>query len=73
MKKYALIGGLGFVGSRLKNTSSYVFEVLDRRDQNEAYIDINIKSTFSGFNKYSGIVLLAAEHKDDVSPASDLS
>lgn len=70
MKKYALIGGLGFVGSRLTNTGRYLFEVLDCRGEGEEYVDINNKLTFSDFHKYSGVVLLAAEHRDDVSPVS---
>ena len=65
-----LIGGAGFVGSHLKSELKD-FIVLDKKLSNQNYVDITKPKTL--YNKLNGIdsvVLLAAEHRDDVSPIS---
>lgn len=65
-----LIGGAGFVGSRLKTELSNSV-VLDKRLDGNNYADITLPHTFvSKLNSSDSIVLLAAEHRDDVSPVS---
>ena len=65
-----IIGGKGFIGSRLLTVLENSF-ALDKRLEGEGYCDITIPSSLSSniFNT-SHIVLLAAEHRDDVSPVS---
>lgn len=65
-----LIGGAGFVGSTLQK-ELMSFKVLDKRLEGAEYCDITKPETIE--NRISGddkIVLLAAEHRDDVSPIS---
>jgi GlcNAc-P-P-Und epimerase len=65
-----LIGGAGFVGSRLTSTLRNSI-VLDVKLVGDNFIDITNKKTFNDkIDVHSKIVLLAAEHRDDVSPAS---
>jgi GlcNAc-P-P-Und epimerase len=65
-----LIGGAGFVGSRLQQELSEV-KILDKRLDLLEFVDItDPKTIHSKFNANDNIVLLAAEHKDDVSPVS---
>ena len=66
-----IIGGSGFVGSRLKMGLND-FKILDKRLSNSrGYVDITISSTLNGlFTRKDSIVLLAAEHRDDISPVS---
>ena len=66
-----IIGGSGFVGSRLK-IGLNDFKILDKRlSKSRGYVDITIPTTLSGsFTGKDSIVLLAAEHRDDVSPVS---
>ena len=69
-EEFVLIGGAGFVGSQLSLVlkSSKIFDI---RRENEGYCDITKKSTLnSKLNKASKIILLAAEHRDDVTPVS---
>ena len=65
-----IIGGKGVIGSRLLTVMEKSF-ALDKRLEGEGYCDITIPSSLSSniFNT-SHIVLLAAEHRDDVSPVS---
>ena len=67
---YKVIGGAGFVGSRLKSElSNYI--VLDKRLNAKRYVDITIPSTLkSKFTEKDAIILLAAEHRDDIYPTS---
>jgi len=65
-----LIGGAGFVGSTLQK-ELMSFKVLDKRLEAVEYCDITKPETIE--NRIScddKIVLLAAEHRDDVSPIS---
>jgi nucleoside-diphosphate-sugar epimerase len=66
-----VIGGMGFVGSNLLMRQQGHFEVVDLKGRDGAYLDIrNSRSFESKFHKADSIVLLAAEHRDDVSPVS---
>jgi nucleoside-diphosphate-sugar epimerase len=65
-----LIGGKGFLGSRLNTTISGC-RVLDLKGEGLEYCDIRNPSTLvTNFNSADTVVLLAAEHRDDVSPIS---
>ena len=63
-----IIGGAGFVGSRLRKEYQDTV-VLDIANRGKEYCDIrSIESLHSRFQTYDSIVLLAAEHRDDISP-----
>lgn len=65
-----IIGGAGFVGSRLKQELNK-FKILDKRLESDEFTDITKKETIaSKLSEKDSIVLLAAEHRDDVSPVS---
>ena len=65
-----IIGGKGFVGTRLKDLISEA-RVLDKRLNTAGYCDITKIDTLKGIiDKSDTIILLAAEHRDDVSPIS---
>ena len=65
-----VIGGAGFVGSALYQELSNSF-VLDKRLDEKAFVDITKINTLKGkIQSKDSIVLLAAEHRDDVSPIS---
>jgi GlcNAc-P-P-Und epimerase len=65
-----LIGGAGFVGSRLQLELSNSL-VLDKRLHTNNFADIRLPNTLTAkFNTSDSIILLAAEHRDDVSPVS---
>ena len=66
-----IIGGAGFVGSQLASELSE-YAILDKKLKNDqGYIDITIQDTLKFiFGADDSIVLLAAEHRDDVSPIS---
>ena len=67
---YILIGGAGFVGSRLREVlpDSIVYDVTSSGNN---YCDITNVETFSfPLGCDDTVVLLAAEHRDDVSPRS---
>ena len=69
----ALIGGAGFVGTRLASVfaaSDTSFKILDKTLKNYSYIDITKPDTFSNLSNITTVVNLAAEHRDDVSPKS---
>jgi len=66
-----LIGGAGFVGSRLK-TALIDSVILDKvLTSGEGYVDITKRDTLrTTITESDSIVLLAAEHRDDITPAS---
>jgi nucleoside-diphosphate-sugar epimerase len=65
-----LIGGAGFVGSRLESELSNCI-VLDKKLDGSSFTDITIPRTLiSKLNLSDSIILLAAEHRDDISPVS---
>lgn len=71
MVRIAIIGGSGFVGSRLSSVIRDV-KIFDKRIvSDDGYMDITIKATFrEALYAVDSVVLLAAEHRDDVSPVS---
>ena len=68
---YWIIGGAGFLGSRLVENLKH-FKVLDKvLSEGEEFADITRQETLKNRIKIGdSIVLLAAEHRDDVSPVS---
>ena len=65
-----IIGGAGFVGSRLKQELNRV-QILDNRLESIEFADITKPQTLlSKLSLDDRIILLAAEHRDDVSPVS---
>jgi GlcNAc-P-P-Und epimerase len=66
-----LIGGAGFVGSRLK-TVLIDSVILDKAlTSGEGYVDITKRDTLiSTITESDSVILLAAEHRDDVTPVS---
>lgn len=66
-----LIGGGGFVGGHLKNVLKEAV-VLDKKlDNDYIYVDITKPETLkSRISKSDEVILLAAEHRDDISPIS---
>ena len=68
---YWIIGGAGFLGSRLVENLKY-FKVLDKvLSGDEEFADITKQETLKNrIETEDSIVLLAAEHRDDVTPIS---
>lgn len=65
-----IIGGAGFVGSALQNILNN-YSVLDKKLSGNNYVDIcDSYSLAKQMRQEDSIVLLAAEHRDDVSPVS---
>jgi nucleoside-diphosphate-sugar epimerase len=65
-----IIGGAGFVGSTLQNILSD-YSVLDKKLIGINYVDIcDSYSLAKQIGQEDSVVLLAAEHRDDVSPVS---
>ena len=63
-----IIGGAGFVGSYLQQGLKN-FKVLDKRLNNEEFVDIRLPETLkSKISSNDYIVLLAAEHRDNIYP-----
>lgn len=78
MDRINLIGGSGFIGTRLSKRfveSNYSFRIVDKK-QSISYPDLSIISDVRNFNELFGaidgniIINLAAEHRDDVKPKS---
>jgi len=73
--KIAIIGGAGFVGSRLKQYFgnrglNYVAcDINTAADKdNTIYLDVEDKQTLDQLKEFDCIINLAAEHRDDVKP-----
>ena len=69
----ALIGGAGFVGTRLASVlegAEIPFAILDKALTGDQHIDITNPDTFRGLPDFNVVINLAAEHRDDVSPKS---
>ena len=65
-----IIGGAGFVGTRLKQELNK-FQILDKRLESDQFADITKPETLaSKLSVKDSIILLAAEHRDDISPIS---
>ncbi len=68
-----IVGGAGFVGTRLSKVLSetdIAHKILDKVLTSERHIDITDPSTFGTLSGVTAIINLAAEHRDDVSPKS---
>ena len=66
-----IIGGAGFLGSKLSQVLSekkIEHKILDLNLEGKGYIDITDPKTFGSLEKVTIIINLAAEHKDNVSP-----
>ena len=65
-----IIGGAGFVGTKLKSIIDE-WKSYDWVNKDYDFCDIRVRSTLDTLiNKDDAVVLLAAEHKDDISPIS---
>ena len=68
MRTY-IIGGAGFVGNRLSKILDAI--IYDKKSCGDHFVDINEPATLRNKLEFGGrVVLLAAEHRDDVSPKS---
>ena len=69
----ALIGGAGFVGTRLSSVldgSNKDYKIFDKALSGENYVDITKPETFESLPQLDVVINLAAEHRDDVTPNS---
>lgn len=73
-EKIAIIGGGGFLGTRLakRMAGNYDFDVFDisRKDSDNIYIDVEDKNSLKKLSGYDCIINLAAVHRDDIRPLS---
>ena len=68
-----IIGGAGFVGTRLAKVFSQTeqeFRIFDKALEGDSFIDIAELQTFDKLPPADVVINLAAEHRDDVSPKS---
>jgi nucleoside-diphosphate-sugar epimerase len=68
-----IIGGAGFVGTRLAqvlNAQGIAFSIYDKAIDAEGYCDVTIPDSFSSLPPADVVINLAAEHRDDVTPRS---
>ena len=74
-KKIGIIGGAGFLGSRLaerlKSTNA-IYEIFDIDDENINTIKVDVRdlSSLSKLSECDVLINLAAVHRDDVKPTS---
>ena len=76
-EKIAIIGGAGFVGSRLvmrfvrKSLNYLVCDInLTNQSENIIYLDVEDENTLAQLDGFKHIINLAAVHRDDVRPLS---
>jgi len=74
-KKIGIVGGAGFLGSRLAdrlktNSADYVIFDVNDSDINTVKADVRDLSSLSQLNECDVLVNLAAVHRDDVRPTS---
>ena len=68
--RIVLFGGAGFVGSRLESELENSL-ILDKKLEGNNFVNIKVADSLSSkINTFDTVVLLAAEHRDDVSPVS---
>lgn len=68
-----IIGGAGFVGTRLAKVLSVNgedYQIYDKALTGDQYVDVTDPSTFTALPSADIVINLAAEHRDDVSPRS---
>lgn len=68
-----IIGGAGFVGSRLAQVlraRGVVFQLFDKTLDGEGYCDVTDPQSLNTLPPAEVVINLAAEHRDDVSPRS---
>ena len=68
-----IIGGAGFVGSRLAQVlgaQSIPFKIFDKALDDEGYCDVTIPDSLAALPPAKVVINLAAEHRDDVTPRS---
>ena len=74
-KKIGIIGGAGFLGSRLAdrlkadNFNFLIFDI-DDRDIDTLKVDVRDLSSLSKLSECDVLVNLAAAHRDDIKPSS---
>lgn len=75
--KIAIIGGAGFVGSKLTkllkrlNKSHAIFDINNSKNKEGLInIDVTDATTLDKLSGYDSLINLAAEHRDDIKPAS---
>ena len=75
--KIAIIGGAGFIGTKLAvrlKISNIDYAIFDKNktflDDKISYLDIENVEQFSKVKNYDTIIHLAAEHRDDIKPIS---
>jgi nucleoside-diphosphate-sugar epimerase len=69
----AVIGGAGFVGTRLAEVlerENVDFQILDKKLEGAQYVDVTRPETLAALKSASVVINLAAEHRDDVMPKS---
>lgn len=68
-----IIGGAGFVGTRLSEVLSSqgkAFKILDKALTGESYCDVTDLKSLTSLSPADVVINLAAEHRDDVMPRS---
>ena len=68
-----IIGGAGFVGTRLAqvlSAQSTPFKVFDKALDGKGYCDVTMPDSLASLPAAEVVINLAAEHRDDVKPRS---
>ena len=68
-----IIGGAGFVGTRLVKVleeSGEAFRIFDKALEGDKFVDVTVPESLSRLPSADVVINLAAEHRDDVSPRS---
>jgi nucleoside-diphosphate-sugar epimerase len=66
-----IIGGAGFVGTRLARVleeSGQAFRIFDKALEGNQFCDVTVPETLTSLPSADVVINLAAEHRDDVSP-----
>ena len=69
----AIIGGAGFVGTRLAqvlNAQDTAFQIFDKALDAGGYCDVTKPDSLAALPPADIVINLAAEHRDDVTPRS---
>lgn len=69
----AIIGGAGFVGTRLAqvlNAQGTAFQIFDKALDEDGYCDVTKPDSLAALPPADIVINLAAEHRDDVTPRS---